>query len=102
MTTAAIYAAVFGVVKIRADVLCRINNPIRRTEDVTGRTRTDVFLADDLVRSVALKTGCVRVAARWNGHSDSLSLMASCTIRFLEMRCVIKFRPKTFHRREWF
>lgn len=72
MTTLTIQTAVFVVREVKSDLLRRINNPIRRSRNVTGRAGTDIFFADDLISSMALKTGRMSITARWNCHSVTL------------------------------
>lgn len=59
----AVRRSVFRMTEIKTDVGRRYSKTIRRAEFVTGRTRTDVFIADDFIRCVTLKTGFVRRGA---------------------------------------
>ena len=92
----------FRVAEIKADVGFRVADAVCRTGFVTGRARTDVFIADHLVGSMTLKTRFVRGGANRNGHSDAFGFMTRRAIRLTDVLGVVEMRAKTLHRRERF
>lgn len=100
VTAHAIDLAVLGMIEVETGGRGGIDDRISRPELMTGRTFSDVVVADRFECRVALVAGCVRVLSARNAHSGALALVTGRAIGFLEMGLVIELHLEASDRRE--